>query len=331
MKNSVLLIYTGGTIGMVKGSDGSLQPFDFDNFTAEIPELKKLEVQLDSIAFDEPIDSSNMQPSIWSKLAKLIETHYHSYDGFVILHGSDTMAYSASALSFLLENLDKAVIFTGSQLPIGIRRTDAKENLITSIEIAASGQCREVAVYFEYKLMRGNRTVKVNAEHFEAFQSPNYPALAEAGVNIKYHSSYKPCHKDLIAHQEMAEEVAVLKLFPGINKASVEALLQSKNKAVVIETYGAGNAPTQSWFVEAIKAALAEGKVILNVSQCLAGSVNQNLYETGKQLSALGVISGGDMTTEAAVTKLMFLLAQRMSKDELQEQLQKSLRGEVSN
>ena len=328
---SILLIYTGGTIGMVNGTDGSLKPFDFEKLTAEIPELKKFDVELDAITFKKPIDSSNMNPKKWLYLANLIGEHYQQYEGFVILHGSDTMAYTASALSFLLEDLCKPVVLTGSQLPIGIRRTDAKENLITSIEIAASGKTPEVCVYFEYKLLRGNRTVKINAEHFEAFDSPNFPTLAEAGVHIKYRQKVNYCITNhLKVHEKMSDSVAVIKLYPGIPQEIITTLLNSNCKGIVLETFGSGNATTNSEFINALESAIHNGKIILNISQCTAGAVSQGLYETSSQLDKIGVVSGKDMTTEAAITKMMFLLAQDLTIEELKTQLTNSLRGELS-
>lgn len=328
---SILLIYTGGTIGMVNGTDGSLKPFDFEKLTAKIPELKNFDVELDAIAFKKPIDSSNMNPKTWVYLANLIGEHYQQYDGFVILHGSDTMAYTASALSFLLEDLCKPVILTGSQLPIGIRRTDAKENLITSIEIAASGKTPEVCVYFEYKLLRGNRTVKINAEHFEAFDSPNFPTLAEAGVHIKYRQKVNYCITNhLKVHKKMSDSVAVIKLYPGIPQEIITTLLNSNCKGIVLETFGSGNATTNSEFINALESAIHNGKIILNISQCTAGAVSQGLYETSSQLEKIGVVSGKDMTTEAAITKMMFLLAQDLTTEELKTQLTNSLRGELT-
>ena len=328
---SILLIYTGGTIGMVKGADGSLKPFDFEKLTAEIPELNKFDVELSSIAFKKPIDSSNMNPRTWVYLANLIGQHYQKYDGFVILHGSDTMAYTASALSFLLEDLCKPVILTGSQLPIGIRRTDAKENLITAIEIAASGKTPEVCVYFEYKLLRGNRTVKINAEHFEAFDSPNFPTLAEAGVHIKYHQKVSSkIESPLKVHEQMNASIALLKLYPGIPKELVKATFNSNCKGIILETFGSGNASTHSDFLSILESAIHNGKIILNISQCLAGAVSQGFYETSSQLEKIGVISGKDMTTEAALTKMMFLLAQDLPIKELKRKLTISLRGELS-
>lgn len=328
---SILLIYTGGTIGMVNGTDGSLKPFDFEKLTAKIPELKNFDIELDAIAFKKPIDSSNMNPKTWVYLANLIGEHYQQYDGFVILHGSDTMAYTASALSFLLEDLCKPVILTGSQLPIGIRRTDAKENLITSIEIAASGKTPEVCVYFEYKLLRGNRTVKINAEHFEAFDSPNFPTLAEAGVHIKYRQKVNYCITNhLKVHKKMSDSVAVIKLYPGIPQEIITTLLNSNCKGIVLETFGSGNATTNSEFINALESAIHNGKIILNISQCTAGAVSQGLYETSSQLEKIGVVSGKDMTTEAAITKMMFLLAQDLTTEELKTQLSNSLRGELT-
>lgn len=330
-KKSILLIYTGGTIGMFKGNDNSLKPFDFEKLTAEIPELNKFDVDLSAITFKKPIDSSNMNPKTWLHLADLIGNHYNGYDGFVILHGSDTMAYTASALSFLLEDLCKPIILTGSQLPIGIRRTDAKENLITAIEIAAAGNTPEVCVYFEYKLLRGNRTVKINAEHFEAFDSPNFPPLAEAGVQIRYHQKVNcKVENNLKVHENMSSSVALLKLFPGISLDLVKSLLNSNCKGIVLETFGTGNASTDYEFLSAIESAIHKGKIILNISQCLAGAVSQGLYETSSQLEKLGVVSGKDMTTEAAITKMMFLLAQDLTVNELRRKLTNSLRGELT-
>ena len=310
---------------------GALKAFNFDELVKNIPELKQLDCNLKGISFENPIDSSNMNPGYWIKIASIIEEHYEDNDGFVVLHGSDTMSYSASALSFMLENLKKPVIFTGSQLPIGDLRTDAKENLITAIEIAASGNTPEVCVYFEYKLLRGNRTVKVNAEHFEAFDSPNFPALAEAGVRIKYHQKAK-CSIDnsFKVHEQMSSSVALLKLYPGIPKEVIETVLNSNCKGVVLETFGSGNASTDTDFLSTLESAIHNGKIILNISQCLAGAVSQGLYETSSQLEKLGVVSGKDMTTEAALTKMMFLLAQDLPAEELKTQLTHSLRGELS-
>jgi L-asparaginase len=337
---SVLLIYTGGTIGMIQDlKSGQLRPFDFEHLTDQIPELKKFDTRLSAISFEHPIDSSDMTPEIWAKMALLIEKNYSKYDGFVILHGSDTMAFTASALSFMLENLDKPVILTGSQLPIGIIRTDGKENLITAIEIAAARHknkavVREVCIYFEYRLYRGNRTHKFNAEHFQAFQSPNYPILAEAGVHLRYNTPallHPPAGKKLKVHLKMDPRIAILKLFPGITKDFVDAVLNTKGlKGVILETFGAGNCSTAPWFLETLKKASRKGIVMINISQCNAGSVEQGKYETSAGLNKIGVLSGEDMTTEAAVAKLMFVLANTKEKKAIEKQLKNSLRGEMT-
>ena len=338
-KSSVLLIYTGGTIGMIQDViSGELKPFDFKTLTKQIPELNKFDIELSSIAFQKPIDSSNMHPNVWIELAQMIKENYNKYDGFVILHGSDTMSFTASALSFMLENLNKPVILTGSQLPIGIIRTDGKENLITAIEIAGTkikGKpvVNEVCIYFEYKLLRGNRTFKYNSSHFDAFKSPNYPALAEAGVDIKYNSSalLKASAKNLKVHTALDNDIAVLKLFPGISKKITSAIIHSQGvKAIILETFGAGNATTQDWFTAELKKAIDKGIIILNITQCLEGRVIQGMYETSSHLKKLGVIGGADMTFESAVTKLMFLLGQKLSNTQLKKQLQANLRGELS-
>ncbi|MEI6021446.1 MAG: type I asparaginase [Bacteroidota bacterium] len=339
-KSSVLLIYTGGTIGMMQDArSGELKPFDFKSLTKQIPELNKFDINLSAIAFEEPIDSSNMNPKIWIELVQIIEKNYKKHDGFVILHGSDTMSYTASALSFMLENLTKPVVLTGSQLPIGIIRTDGKENLITAIEIAGAkhkGQSiiREVCIYFEYKLYRGNRTFKYNSAHFDAFKSPNYPALAEAGVNIHYDKNalLKPGKKPLITHTRIDNDITVLKLFPGISKKITSAILNTPGiKAVILETFGAGNASTDAWFTDELKKAIAKGIIILNITQCAEGSVIQGMYETSAHLKKIGVVSGADLTFESAVTKLMFLLGQKLSHKKTTALLQKNLRGELSN
>ena len=336
---SILLIYTGGTIGMVEDArSGSLKPFDFSQITDHIPELKNFNVELSAISFDKPIDSSNMNPAVWVKLAKLIEKKYTKYDGFVLLHGSDTMAFTASALSFMLENLNKPVILTGSQLPMGIIRTDGKENLITAIEIAAKQEkgkpvVPEVCIYFEYQLYRGNRTHKFNAEHFQAFQSANYPVLAEAGVHIKFNRNaiLKASGKKLKVHTDLDANIAVLKIFPGISPNVVASILKTKGlKAVVLETFGAGNAPTDKWFIDLLKRAIAKGLIVYNVTQCNAGAVEQGKYETSALLKKIGVVGGADITYEAAIAKLMFLLGQKYSAKEIRKQLNSSLRGELS-
>lgn len=336
----ILLIYTGGTIGMIKDYDsGALKAFNFDELLLKIPELKILEHEIDTLSFEEPMDSSNMNPKAWIKIAEIIYGKYEDYDGFVVLHGSDTMSYTASALSFMFENLTKPIIFTGSQLPIGDLRTDAKENLITSIQIAGlqkNGKpiISEVGLYFEYKLYRANRTTKINAEHFQAFASMNYPPLAESGVHLYVNDSvlWKVNRRQKTKlHTEFETEVLVLKMFPGLTESTLEYMLSKPNlKGVVLETYGSGNAPTDPWFINTLKEKIKEGIRVVNVTQCSGGSVSMGQYETSVLLKKIGVVSGIDITTEAAIAKFMYLLGKDLSPKVFKTIFETSLRGEMS-
>jgi L-asparaginase len=336
----ILLIYTGGTIGMLKDyKTGALKNFNFDKLLKHIPEINQLNCKVQSISFENPIDSSNMNPKSWVKIAEIIEKNYEDFDGFVVLHGSDTMSYTSSAISFMFENLTKPVIFTGSQLPIGDLRTDAKENLITSIEIASSQEnglpiISEVCLYFEYKLYRANRTTKINAEHFEAFTSPNFQPLAISGVHLNFNklliSKPKLINK-LKVRKKLNNNIVILKIFPGINKKVVGSIINIPElEGVVLETYGSGNATTESWFVDLLKKGIRKGIHIVNVTQCEAGNVIMGQYETSIALKEIGIINGNDITTESALAKLMYLLGEKIPKKEFKDIFETSLRGEMS-
>lgn len=318
---------------------GSLVPIDFRHISDHVPELRKFGYDLHSVSFDPVQDSSNIDPGVWVKMAELIEDNYDQFDGFVVLHGTDTMAYTASALSFMLENISKPVILTGSQLPIGLLRTDGRENLITAIEIAAAIEndrpaVPEVCIYFDNKLTRGNRTTKMSAEHFDAFYSPNYPPLAEVGLHIKYFNnliSYHGINQKLKLHKAFDNNVAILKLYPGINRKLVQSIIKTEGlRGLIIETFGSGNAPTYQWFLDDLKQFIDNGGIILNVTQCHGGSVEMGLYETSRQMLSAGVISGKDITSEASVTKLMHLLGRFSSRNKVAEALKISLAGEIS-
>ncbi|MFA9221302.1 MAG: asparaginase [Sediminibacterium sp.] len=338
-KPKVLIIYTGGTIGMIKDAEtGQLKSFDFNHIYKHVPEIHRLNVELSTFSFEEPIDSSEMNPVYWVQIAQTVRDNYEKYNGFVILHGSDTMAFSASALSFMLQGLKKPVIFTGSQLPIGTIRTDGKENLITAIEIAADkdpqGQphVQEVAVYFEYSLYRGNRSSKISANQFEAFSSPNYPELARAGVNIEYATDrlFRSKLTELVYQPNLSSRVGLLKIYPGFPIEAYRSLFdRSHTDAIVLETFGAGNAPSNEVFRGLIQEYINAGGIVLNITQCSSGAVQQGKYETSSFFSKVGVISGNDLTTEAALTKLMFLLENCNTKEEVVRQLAQNVCGEM--
>ncbi len=337
---SILLIYTGGTIGMVQDSNtGSLIPIDFRHLSDHVPELKNFGYQLHAISFEPVSDSSNIDPAIWVKMADIIEKGYDDFDGFVILHGTDTMAYSASALSYMLENLSKPVILTGSQLPIGLLRTDGRENIITAIEIAAAQEngmpaVPEVCIFFDNKLTRGNRTTKMSADHFDAFNSPNYHPLAEVGLHLRYFKNlihFPTNNEKLIVHKEFDTNVAILKLFPGISEKLLKAITGIEGlRGLIIETFGSGNAPTYQWFLDDLKQYIDNGGIIFNVTQCHGGSVEMGLYETSRQMLEAGVVSGKDITSEASVTKLMHLLGRYSSREDVINSLNVSLAGEIT-
>lgn len=338
---SILIIYTGGTIGMIENPEtGALENFDIEQFRHHVPELKRFNFNIDAITFESPIDSSDMEPHYWVKIAKMISDNYDRYNGFVVLHGTDTMAYTASALSFMLENLGKPVIVTGSQLPIGKLRTDGKENLLTSIEIAAARNAQgepmvpEVCIFFQSALMRGNRTTKINAEGFNAFRSYNFPPLAKAGIHIKYetHLIRRPDpSKPFKAHYLLDNNVLFLTLFPGIREEIADLVSQVKGlKAVILKTYGAGNAPQRPWLVSRLKRMTEQGMIVVNITQCSKGRVEMGLYETSLQLLEAGVVNGYDATPESMLTKLMFLLGLGFTRDEIVEKMNQSLRGEIT-
>lgn len=340
-KTSILIIYTGGTIGMIKNPHTrTLESFNFEHLLRHVPELRQFNMKISSRAFNPPIDSSDMNPTHWAKLVDIIASNYNEYDGFVILHGTDTMSFTASALSFMLQGLTKPVILTGSQLPIGVLRTDGKENLLTAIEIAAAKnndgtpKVPEVCIYFHNKLMRGNRTTKTSSDSFDAFKSNNYPNLAVSGIEIDYNNAViqkKAPTATLQPHYIMDSDIIIFSLFPGIKPDIVKQVLEnSKLKGVIFRTFGSGNAPQATWLADALTEATRNGKVIVNVTQCNTGSVKMSLYETGRQLLEAGIISGKDMTVEAALTKLMYLFGKKLSPEEVRREMKCNIAGEIS-
>ena len=336
VNNKVLIIYTGGTIGMVQDENGSLHPFALDRIYDAVPQLKSCSYDIDSVTLDEIIDSSNMTPAMWGEIAGIIEREYNRYDGFVVLHGTDTMAYTASALSFMLKNLSKPVVLTGSQLRLGMLRSDGRENIICALEIASTrlATIPEVCIFFESHLYRGNRCTKMNAENFDAFESYNYPSLAKVGINItfKEHLFLPMPTQPLMVRTQFDTRVAVLKLFPGIGPEVVNAVLHAPGlQGVVIETYGSGNAPTGQWFISALDEAIHRGVIVMNVTQCKAGAVKMRQYAASCDLDRIGVVGAGDITIEAAITKMMYLLGiYPNDKEHVKQRLSDSLRGEIS-
>ena len=341
-RSSLLMIYTGGTIGMKQdATDQTLKPFDFGQILNEVPEIRKFAFKIDTYTFDPLIDSSDVEPALWVNLAQLIRDRYDLYDGFIILHGTDTMAYSASALSFMMDGLTKPVIFTGSQLPIGVPRTDGKENLISAVEIASAKDSEghalvpEVCIYFNSLLMRGNRCTKTDAEAFRAFRSPNCDPLAEAGINIRYDCSLirKPLdwYQSLSISTNLDTRVSILKVHPGITPQLVRTVMcDPETRAVIMETYGSGNAPTKQWFLDIIRESCESGKVVVNVTQCQAGTVNMNLYATGKALKDAGVLNGYDCTTESCLAKLFYLMGKSPDNEWVKGMMERNLKGEIS-
>lgn len=339
-KPKILLIYTGGTIGMIRDFEtGALKAFNFEDLLQHIPEINLLDCLIETQSFHTPIDSSNMNPKYWVQLVEMIEAAYNDFDGFVILHGSDTMSYTASMISFMLENLCKPIIFTGSQLPIGDLRTDAKENLITSIQIAAlqekgKPKLQEVGLYFEYKLYRANRTTKINAEHFEAFASLNYPPLAESGVHLYFNdiALLEPADTCVLKVQkQLAHQIVLLKMFPGLDKSTFQHIISLEGlQGLIIETFGSGNVTNESWFLDGLLTIIEQGVPVVNVTQCSGGSVTMGLYETSVGLKNIGVISGKDITTEAALAKMRYLLGKEILGHEFKTMFETSLRGELT-